>query len=265
MWGIVPAAGRGTRIQPLAFSKELLPVGSRNEGGSERPCAVAEYLIERMLQGGVDKLCFVIAPGKSDIMEYFGARYRSTPIAYVVQKRPLALCDAVFSTHPLIARSDAVVVGLPDTVWFPETALAALPDDVLSFLLFPVERPEFFDAVVLRGDEVIEIQVKQPNAQSHWIWGAFKMPGQTFADLRQLWQARQCRDEYFGTLTNAYLQSGQRALGVKAGEAYVDVGTLNGYRAVLKLLTESKPFLDPSAPMPLADRGPQLHRRAAKQ
>ena len=29
MWGIIPAAGNGTRIQPLAFSKELLPVGSR--------------------------------------------------------------------------------------------------------------------------------------------------------------------------------------------------------------------------------------------
>ena len=28
MWGIIPAAGNGTRIQPLAFSKELLPVGS---------------------------------------------------------------------------------------------------------------------------------------------------------------------------------------------------------------------------------------------
>ena len=29
MWGIIPAAGKGSRIQPLAFSKELLPVGSR--------------------------------------------------------------------------------------------------------------------------------------------------------------------------------------------------------------------------------------------
>ena len=32
MWGIVPAAGAGARIQPLAFSKELLPVGSRVDG-----------------------------------------------------------------------------------------------------------------------------------------------------------------------------------------------------------------------------------------
>ena len=42
MWGIVPAAGRGTRIQPLAFSKELLPVGSCRRGDGERPCAVSE-------------------------------------------------------------------------------------------------------------------------------------------------------------------------------------------------------------------------------
>ena len=75
MWGIVPAAGRGSRIQPLAFSKELLPVGSRLDGGVERPCAVSEYLVERMIRGGADKICFVISPGKSDIMEYYGAGY----------------------------------------------------------------------------------------------------------------------------------------------------------------------------------------------
>src|SRR4051812_26348508 len=70
MWGIVPAAGRGSRIQPLAFSKELLPVGSRGEGEAERPRAVSEYLVERMIEGGADRICFVVAPGKSDILEY---------------------------------------------------------------------------------------------------------------------------------------------------------------------------------------------------
>src|SRR5688500_2546591 len=54
-WGIVPAAGRGSRIQPLAFSKELLPVGSRNDGREERPLAVSEYIVERMLLAGVEK------------------------------------------------------------------------------------------------------------------------------------------------------------------------------------------------------------------
>jgi glucose-1-phosphate thymidylyltransferase len=238
MWGIVPAAGRGTRIQTLAFSKELLPVGSRtDERGAERPCAVSEYLVERMILGGADKICFVISPGKSDILEYFGASYRGARIAYVVQQQPAGLCDAIFQAAALVGDGESVAVGLPDTVWFPETALADLPDDVLAFLLFPVDRPEFFDAVVLGDDgAVAEIQVKSPMARSKWIWGAFRMPGAVFHDLHRLWRAPERGDEYFGTLVNVYLAAGGGAVGVKAGRSYVDVGTLNGYRAAMRLL-----------------------------
>lgn len=237
MWGIIPAAGRGSRIQPLAFSKELLPVGSRRDGAVERPCAVSEYLAERMIRGGADKICFVISPGKSDIVEYFGGTYGGASIAYVVQPQPVGLCDAIFRATPLIARDEQVIVGLPDTVWFPEDALAGLPGDVLSFLLFPVEQPEVFDAVVMDPDGgVREIEVKQQNARSNWIWGAFKMPGRVLGELHDLWRSRQGGDEYVGTLVNAYLAAGGRAVGVKAGRAYVDVGTVNGYRAAINLL-----------------------------
>ncbi|MDB5512550.1 MAG: nucleotidyl transferase [Enterovirga sp.] len=240
MWGIVPAAGRGSRIQPLAFSKELLPVGSRLEDGVERPCAVSEYLVERMIRGGADKICFVISPGKSDILAYYGGGYREAAIAYVVQAQASGLCDAIFRAAPLIPADEPVIVGLPDTVWFPEDALAGLPDDVLSFLLFPVERPEFFDAVVLDGGDVVrEIQVKRPDAASRWIWGAFKMPGRVLHELHALWQERRCADEYIGTLVNAYLERGGRAVGVKAGRAYVDVGTLGGYRSAITLLSQA--------------------------
>lgn len=240
MWGLIPAAGRGNRIQPLAFSKELLPVGGRLENGTERPCAVSEYLVERMIRGGADKICFVIAPGKSDILQYYGAGYGATAAVFVVQPSPAGLCDAIFRAAPLIARNEPVVIGLPDTVWLPDDALAKLPDDVLSFLLFPVDRPELFDAVVLDDDNTVkEIQVKTKDPATHWIWGAFKMPGATFHRLRALWLERGCRDEYIGTLVNAYLASGNRAVGVKAGRAYVDVGTLHGYRAAIHLLAET--------------------------
>ena len=236
MWGIIPAAGRGSRIQPLAFSKELLPVGSRLDGATERPCAVSEYLVERMISGGADKICFVISPGKADIVEYFGGQYGSASIAYVVQPQPVGLCDAIFCANPLVAEDEPVLVGLPDTVWFPQDALAHLPD-ALSFLLFPVDRPEFFDAVVMDGqDRIREIQVKHKNAASNWIWGAFKMPGRVLHELHRLWLARDRSDEYIGTLINAYLAAGGKAVGVKAGSAYVDVGTLNGYRAAINLL-----------------------------
>jgi glucose-1-phosphate thymidylyltransferase len=237
MWGVIPAAGRGSRIQPLAFSKELLPVGSRINGGTEQPRAVSEYLVERMIAGGADKLCFVIGPGKSDILEFYGGAYGSTAIAYVVQPLAGGLCDAVFRACPFIAPDEPLIVGLPDTVWFPENALSTLPNDGLSFLLFPVQEPQYFDAVVVdRTGRVQEIQVKQQDAASHWIWGAFKMPGYILSELERLWLARGKRDEYIGTLVNAWLEQGGEAIGVKAGSAYVDVGTLNGYRAAMSLL-----------------------------
>ncbi len=239
MWGVVPAAGRGSRIQPLAFSKELLPVGTRSDGGTDRPCAVSEYLVERLILGGADKICFVISPGKSDILEYFGDRYGSAQLAYVVQPEASGLCDAVFRASTVVGDREDVIVGLPDTVWFPTAALGALPDADLSFLLFPVEHPEFFDAVVLDGDEVKEIQVKRADASSNWIWGAFKMSACCFRDLHLLWQQRSCQDEYFGTLVNSYLAAGGHGVGIKAGEAYVDVGTIHGYRTAMALLASS--------------------------
>lgn len=238
MWGIVPAAGQGSRIQPLAFSKELLPVGTRLEGGQERPKAVSEYLVERLEIGGATKICFVISPGKSDVLRYFGAQVGGVDVAYVVQPRPAGLCDAMFRAAPLIHPDEPVAVGLPDTVWFPRDGLARLPDDRFSFLLFPVDRPELFDAVVVDAmGSVEQIQVKPDRPRSRWVWGAFKMPGRVFHDLRRLWLERDCEDEYIGTLVNAWLAEGGTAWGLAAGAQYVDVGTLNGYREALSLLS----------------------------
>ncbi|MBI3542475.1 MAG: nucleotidyltransferase family protein [Deltaproteobacteria bacterium] len=237
MWGIVPAAGVGSRIQPLAFSKELLPVGSRIENGAERPRAVSEFLLERMDVGGATHICFVVSPGKDDIMSYYGGRYGRAHLSYVVQQRPAGLCDAIFQALPLIGDDDLVCVGLPDTIWFPEEGYRLLPDHVLSFLCFRVDRPEHFDAVVTgEGDRVKEIQVKKPGAVSNWVWGAFKMPGRTLRQLYRLWIERQRGDEYFGTLVNAFIDRGGKARAVLAGDSYVDVGTLHGYRAAVNQL-----------------------------
>ena len=239
MWGIIPAAGLGSRIQPLAFSKELLPVGSTTEAdGRERPRAVSEYLLERLIAAGCTKLCFVISPGKSDILAYYGSRIWGVDIVYAVQPTAGGLCDALFRAVPVVGHEEPVAIGLPDTVWFPQDGLARLPSDRLSFLLFPTEHPQFFDAVITGADDRVQsIQVKHPSPDSNWVWGALRMPGPVFHALHTLWQQPGRNDEYLGTLVNAYLEQGGEAVGIRAGEAYVDTGTLNGYRAALKLLS----------------------------
>ena len=194
MWGMIPAAGTGSRIQPLAFSKELLPVGSRLEAGVERPRAVSEYLVERMLRAGATRLCFVIAPGKSDILEYYGGRVGDADVAYVVQPRPAGLCDAIFRALPLVHDGEEVRSACPTPSGSRRTGCRRSTDDCLSFLLFPVERPELFDAVVTdESGRVREIQVKQREPGSRWVWGAFRMPGAVLRELHALWVERGAR------------------------------------------------------------------------
>jgi glucose-1-phosphate thymidylyltransferase len=251
-WGVIPAAGAGTRIQPLAFSKELLPVGSRIDDQVERPRAVSEYVVERLVAGGADRICFVISSGKSDIVQYYGGEVAGVPICYVVQPRPSGLCDAVFTSAPLVRDDDRVLLALPDTVWFPIDGLRYLPPERLALLLFPVAAPELFDAVVTTMDEsVVEIQVKQPRPTSNWVWGAMAMPGHVLHALQALWLRRSRRDEYLGSLFNAYLAEGGGACGIRAGEAYVDVGTLHGYREAIRLLQQT------------AEQGPEPPQGAA--
>jgi dTDP-glucose pyrophosphorylase len=239
MWGIVPAAGMGSRIQPLAFSKELLPVGSRMDSGREHPRAVGEYLVERMMNAGATRICFVVSPGKTDIMQYFGGRLGQTAMCYAVQQNPSGLCDALFTALPFISPQDEVLVGLPDTIWFPADGFQHLPALEFSFLLFPVSRPQLFDAVRCdAAGSVLDVQVKQAHPSSHWVWGAFRLTGKTLLDLHNIWCGRDPRDEYFGTLVNEYIARGGTVSGVKRGEVYVDVGTLHGYREAIRVLSD---------------------------
>jgi hypothetical protein len=84
---------------------------------------------------------------------------------------------------------------------------------------------------------VREIRVKEADPGSRWVWGAFKLSGRTLLALYQLWESRERRDEYIGTLVNAWLAQGGRAVGVRGGETYVDVGTLHGYREAIGVLS----------------------------
>ena len=238
MLGIVPAAGAASRLQPLAFSKEMLPVGSTfDEQGVERPKAVSEFLVERMIHAGADRICFVLSPDKTDIIPYYARHRAARRFCYVVQERPSGLCDALFRAIQVMRDEEEVLIGLPDTVWFPLEGFCVLPRGELSFLLFPVEEPQRFDAVLTSDDgAVAEIQVKVERPGTHWVWGAFRVPAPIFRTLHALWSEPERGDEYVGTLVNAYLRRGGRALGVRAGERYYDVGTLDGYRAAIDAL-----------------------------
>ena len=239
MIGIIPAAGAGQRIQPLGCSKELLPVGSRTIDGVERPKAVSEYLVERMIAAGATQICMIISAEKSDIVKYYAERNYAAEIFYVVQQQPRGLCDALFRAEPFVRDDQQVLIGLPDTIWFPENAyLPALDESAdVNLVLFPVLNPAVFDAVICDEQGYVQrVEVKQQDAHSHWIWGAVTMRGGAFRALRFLWDARHREDEYLGHLLNAFIDAGNVLRACFSGEHYMDVGTIEGYHAAQDFL-----------------------------
>ena len=100
-----------------------------------------------------------------------------------------------------------------------------------------MQSPWNFDGVNTDGnDEVRSIQVKDPQARNPWIWGAIKLPGHVYHALHQLWERRRRKDEYLGTLVNEWLAQGGKAVGIRAGTQYLDVGTIEGFHQACGLL-----------------------------
>jgi glucose-1-phosphate thymidylyltransferase len=260
MIGIIPAAGAGLRIQPLGCSKELLPVGSRLVDGMTRPKAVSEYLVERMIAAGARQICMVISAEKSDIVRYYAERDYAAEIFYAVQRKPRGLCDALFRAASFVRSDEPVLIGLPDTIWFPENAYLAAVDAIghsdpvdpadadlgpgeqaaeVDLVLFPVDNPSVFDAVLCDDRRRVErVIVKQPNPGTNWVWGAVVTSGRAFHALHQLWESRHRADEYLGDLLNAYIAAGNHVQATANGEHYMDVGTMEGYHAAQDYLRE---------------------------
>ena len=153
MWGIIPAAGRAAASSRSPSPRSCCRWAAACDGDTERPRAVSEYLVERMMRGGADKICFVIAPGKSDILEYYGGGIGAAAIAYVVQPRAGGLCDAIFRAAAA-DRAGRAGAGRPaghDLVPGGR-ALRACRTTCSPSCSSPSRNPELFDAVVTDDD-----------------------------------------------------------------------------------------------------------------
>lgn len=127
---VVPVAGRGTRLLPLAKSqpKEMLPVGRK---------PVVQYVVEELGRCGVRRLLFVTGPGKAAIENHFDidaeliANLRETgkeelldelaferedlEYFYTRQRRQLGLGHAVLCAQPVVG-NNPFVVALGDSI-----------------------------------------------------------------------------------------------------------------------------------------------------
>ncbi len=103
MYGVVLAAGRGTRMRPLTDRrpKPLLPVADRS-------------LLERVFDTAVDVIDeFVVVTGYRGeaIREAIGESYRDHPVSYVEQAEALGTAHAVAQVEPIVDDDFLVLNG----------------------------------------------------------------------------------------------------------------------------------------------------------
>jgi glucose-1-phosphate thymidylyltransferase len=206
--GVVPAAGMATRLQPLASSKEVLPIRGR---------PVIDYLLERMWAGGAEEIRVVTRPDKEDV-----ARHAEREGALVVLAEPASVCESLLAGLDGVAEGDVVLLGFPDTIWEPVDgfrplvrALGSSYDVALG--LFTGLEPERSDVVTIdeRGT-VLGVEIKPAQPESSLIWGCAAARAHALLGLERHAEPGEYFDELArrGTVT-----------GIHLSDTFGDIGT----------------------------------------
>jgi glucose-1-phosphate thymidylyltransferase len=163
--GVIPAAGHARRLQSPTGSKEMISVGGR---------PLIDYLVERLRRANCRELRVVTRPDKQDIVEHtpeIGAR--------IVEGTPRSLAESIALGIEGLEPPQAVLVGLPDTIWEPvdgcSRLLERLQGDVEVVLgLFESDEPERSDVVLTDETGSVEsVHVKAAAPPGNVVWGCF--------------------------------------------------------------------------------------------
>lgn len=237
LYGTIPAAGFGSRLQPLAYSKELALVGEQ---------AIIEYLLERMVLAGIDKIFITINSDKLDIPRYLSTKSPYKDNVVFIVRDDKALTDNIFASVDLLKDDDYIFFGLPDTIWYPKNGFNILknyPEDVVLGL-FSTPHPENFGAVSIDSQNkitLIEDKVKKPH--SNWIWGIGKVKvGEAKKMLSILPNSDKPEERLLSTAIDIYKEK-YPCYGVKLdGGTYFDIGRKEDYKKADKFIQENEPL-----------------------
>lgn len=241
--GIIPAAGKATRIAPLPCSKEIYPVGFRmtDNGQSVRPKAVGQYLLEHFHRAGARRAYIVIRKGKWDIPEYFGdGASLDLSIGYLIMNLPHGAPYTIDQAYAFV-RHATVVFGFPDILIEPDDAFprvvahleATGADLVLG--IFPTDQPHLADPIEFDDQgRIRQIIVKpaQTDLRFTWIvaaWGPSftEFMHEHLADLERRADADPStrREVYMSHVFMAAIEAGLRLEALHLpGAQYLDIG-----------------------------------------
>ncbi|CAN5778739.1 hypothetical protein BH23CHL7_BH23CHL7_06570 [soil metagenome] len=170
---------------------------------------IIDHVLERMRIGGASDLRVVVRPDKEDLL----AHLRVSDVQLRLGQ-PATLSASFQLGRNGAAAADILLLGFPDTIWWPATAyrkvIATILDGAeIALGLFRTDEPERSEVVSLdAAGRLVDIAKRPRKPSSSWIWGAFAArsrafddlsPGDSFAELF-LQQAESVSVAHFGRL-----------------------------------------------------------------
>lgn len=227
MKGLIPAAGKGTRMRPFtrAYPKELLPVGEK---------AVIEHAIHSMKAAGIEDIVVVVGWKQNAILDYLrsGDEY-GVNITYVVQDDRNGLAGAVKAGEHVI-EDEAFAVVLGDNYLESEGEVKQLREFHESngygatIGTFKTDNPGSYGIIDPGEDNLVKGMVEKPSEEEApsdiGIAGVYILEPEIFEAIDNIEKGK--GDEYQLTDAIDHLRRDDGEVGYRMLKGdYIDVGT----------------------------------------
>jgi glucose-1-phosphate thymidylyltransferase len=246
--GLIPAAGKASRLSPIPCSKELIPIGLwKMADNCLRPKAVSHYLLDKYRTAGVSKVYFILRKGKWDIPAYYGdGSIMEMDFAYLLMNLPYGVPYTLDQAYPFV-RGAKVMLGFPDILFGPDDAFAVADQMLISrgadivIGLFPVkDKHQVMKCDMVQWDkgtdkvEKIVVKPQQSTLEYSWIFAIWTPVFTKFMhDYLQIEKKeREVRgygkEIYLGHVVQQAINAGFHVVGQTfPGHGFIDIGTPN--------------------------------------
>ncbi|WP_048095770.1 bifunctional sugar-1-phosphate nucleotidylyltransferase/acetyltransferase [Geoglobus ahangari] len=159
MQAVILAAGEGTRMRPLTYTKPkvMLPVANK---------PILEHVIENLAKAGVDEVVLVVGYKEETVRGYFGSEFNGVKVRYVRQGKQLGTAHALLSAEHVLDERFLMLNG--DAIVFSED-LRKILGEKSAIAVREVPNPQDFGVVELKDGFVRRIIEKPSSPPSNLI------------------------------------------------------------------------------------------------
>jgi bifunctional UDP-N-acetylglucosamine pyrophosphorylase/glucosamine-1-phosphate N-acetyltransferase len=158
---VILAAGEGTRMRPLTYTKPkvMLPIMNK---------PIMEHLIIELRKAGIKDIVCVVGYRDDRIREHFGdGENWKVRMSYVTQRKQLGTADALKSSSHLLEDEFILVNG--DTIVDSKDIKRVSSSNRMTLGVIKVQNPEDFGVVELRNGNVVKIIEKPEKPPSNLV------------------------------------------------------------------------------------------------